>query len=471
MTSQGAIAKGIDVSKYQGGINWSAVAASGIRFTFVKIGSSKSGVDPTFHANMLGANAAGLKVGAYLYSYATTPEAAVAEALFTIEALKSYPVSYPVVYDLEDSIHKGMSQQQLAALANAFCATIEAAGYYPMVYSNRNWMTNKIGATPYDKWIAQYSDACDYPGPAFRQATDKHIVNGIAGGVDLNYQYKDYGNLIISDGWLAHGNGLRFYLGYKMQTGWIDINGLKYYSDNLGYMQKGWLSLDEKGMRYFHEAGELMGAMATGFTQVGDKTYYFDAEGYMKTGWLDVAGFTYLTDASGALVRGWFNDGAASYYFNETGAMAKDWTAIDGRLYHFGADGRLTPNTFVDTAGVTYYAGADGAMVTGQQVINGASYLFGEDGVMKTGLQVLNGNMYFYAADGAMVMNNWVDLGNGVKTYAGADGAFVRNGFYTVDNYPYYFNQDGILVTNTIAAIDGISYAFDANGVWLPLQQ
>lgn len=167
VTPQGAIAKGIDVSKYQGGINWSAVAASGMKFAFVKIGSAKSGIDPMFHANMLGANAAGLKVGAYMYSYATTPEAAVAEALFAIEALKNYPVSYPVVYDLEDSVHRAMNPNQLAALANAFCATIDAAGYYPMVYSSKNWMTGKIGATPYDKWVAQYNSSCEYPNPAF----------------------------------------------------------------------------------------------------------------------------------------------------------------------------------------------------------------------------------------------------------------------------------------------------------------
>lgn len=467
-----AIARGIDVSKYQGAVNWGAVAGSGMQFAFVKIGSSKSGIDPMFHANMAGANAAGLKVGAYVYSYATTPEAAAAEAAFAVDALKNYTVSYPVVFDLEDSVHKGMTPDQLAALANSFCAVVDAAGYYPMVYSSKNWMTGRIGATPYDKWIAQYSDACDYPGGlAFWQATAYHKINGVAGNVDLNYQYKDYSALIISDGWLAHNNGLRFYRGYKMQTGWIDINGLKYYSDNLGYMQKGWQQLDEKGMRYFYESGELMGAMAVGFNTIGDKTYYFNPEGYMQTGWITVDGARFLLDPAGAMIRGWYQDGVSTYYFNETGVMATNWTAINGKLYYFTADGKLSPNTFVDVAGAKYYAGADGAMVTGRQVIGASSYLFGEDGVMKTGLQVIDGNMYFYNVTGEMIVNNWVDLGGGVKTYAGVDGAFVRNGFYTIGDYPYYFNQDGVLVTNTILTIDGISYAFDANGVWLPIEQ
>ena len=74
----GVIGKGIDVSKYQGAINWSAVAADGYSFAFIKVGSAKSGLDPYFAANMVGANAAGLKTGVYLYSYATTVEAAMA---------------------------------------------------------------------------------------------------------------------------------------------------------------------------------------------------------------------------------------------------------------------------------------------------------------------------------------------------------------------------------------------------------
>ena len=181
-----SIAKGIDVSKYQGAVNWSSVKNAGYSFAFVKIGSAKSGLDPYYAANMTGANAAGLKVGAYIYSYATTVEGAITEAQFAIAALEPYTVSYPVVYDLEDSIHKNMSPEQLASLAVAFCSTMQSAGYYPMVYSSKNWMTGKIAATPYDKWIAQYNDVCEYPNPAFWQFTSSGTVSGINGRVDLN---------------------------------------------------------------------------------------------------------------------------------------------------------------------------------------------------------------------------------------------------------------------------------------------
>ena len=133
----GVIGKGIDVSKYQGAINWSAVAADGYSFAFIKVGSAKSGLDPYFAANMVGANAAGLKTGVYLYSYATTVEAAMAEAQFTLAAIAPFTVNMPVVFDLEDAVHKSMTPEQLAALTVVFCTIIQSAGYSPMVYSSK----------------------------------------------------------------------------------------------------------------------------------------------------------------------------------------------------------------------------------------------------------------------------------------------------------------------------------------------
>ena len=139
-----AIAKGIDVSKHNGAIDWNSVASSGISFAFIKAGSTKSGVDPYFDANMRGAQNAGLKVGVYIYSYATNVEQAQNEANLMLEWLSNYTVSYPVVYDIEDSCQRGLSQEQLQAMINTFCSTIASAGYYPMVYSNKNWFNQRI---------------------------------------------------------------------------------------------------------------------------------------------------------------------------------------------------------------------------------------------------------------------------------------------------------------------------------------
>lgn len=145
-------AVGIDVSKYQGNIDWNAVRASGVSFAFIKAYSSYSGVDPYFDRNIRGANAVGIRTGVYVYSYATTPEAAAAEAAAVVALLQNYTVSFPVVIDIEDSSQKPLSPETLAAIANVFCATVENAGYYPMVYSNTYWFTNKIGPVGYDKW-------------------------------------------------------------------------------------------------------------------------------------------------------------------------------------------------------------------------------------------------------------------------------------------------------------------------------
>ena len=175
----GAIAKGIDVSKYQGAINWSAVAAEGYSFAFIKVGSAKSGLDPYFAANMVGANAAGLKTGVYLYSYATTVEAAMAEAQFTLAAIAPFTVSMPVVFDLEDAVHKTMTPEQLQALTVVFCSIIQSAGYQPMVYSSKNWLTQRVGPIPFDVWVAQYAEACEYPNPAFWQFSNSGTVSGI----------------------------------------------------------------------------------------------------------------------------------------------------------------------------------------------------------------------------------------------------------------------------------------------------
>ena len=131
--ASGAISKGIDVSKHNGGVNWSQVAASGIKFTFIKVGSTNSGIDPQFAANITGAQAAGLRTGVYIYSYATTPEQAANEANLVLQWIEPYTVNFPIVFDIEDKCHKNLSNQQLIDIVNAFCTVIDSAGYYPMV--------------------------------------------------------------------------------------------------------------------------------------------------------------------------------------------------------------------------------------------------------------------------------------------------------------------------------------------------
>ena len=103
------LAMGIDVSMYQGTIDWQAVKDSGVKFVFIRVGNVEKGIDPYFAANMAGANAVGLRTGVYIYSYAKTVEEVTAEAAMVLNAIAPYTVSFPVVIDYEDNTCKKAS--------------------------------------------------------------------------------------------------------------------------------------------------------------------------------------------------------------------------------------------------------------------------------------------------------------------------------------------------------------------------
>ncbi len=297
-----SIARGIDVSKHNLAIDWSQVPSSGVTFAFVKAGSTNSGVDPYFDANMRGANAAGLKTGVYLYSYATNAEQARNEADLLLQWMSNYTVSYPVVYDVEDACHKNMSQAQLQEIINTFCSTVEAQGYYPVVYSNKNMFLNKIGDIQYDKWVAQYADALEYEGASFWQNTSHGSVAGIPTRVDMNYQFKDYSSMIVADGFATRGDQKVFYANYRMQRScWVGWEDRKYHLDENGYVQKGCWFEDETG-RYFLATKD--GHALREDVTIEGVEYFFDENAVMQTGLVSRPdGNTYYYDAAGALQK------------------------------------------------------------------------------------------------------------------------------------------------------------------------
>ena len=297
-----SIARGIDVSKHNLAIDWSQVPSSGVSFVFVKAGSTNSGVDPYFDANMQGAAAAGLRTGVYLYSYATTVEQAQNEANLLMQWIGNYTVSYPVVYDIEDPCHKNMSQEQLQALINTFCSTVEAHGYYPVVYSSKNMFKNKIGDIKYDKWVAQYADALEYEGASFWQNTSHGSVPGIPTRVDMNYQFKDYSSAIVADGFASRGDQKVFYANYRMQRScWVHWEDRKYHLDENGFVQKGCWFEDETG-RYFLATKD--GHALREDVTIEGVDYYFDENAVMQRGLVvRPDGNTYYYDENGALQR------------------------------------------------------------------------------------------------------------------------------------------------------------------------
>ncbi|MCM1183432.1 MAG: glycoside hydrolase family 25 protein [Roseburia sp.] len=198
--------KGIDVSKYQGEIDWPAVKADDIEYAFIRLGlrgyeSGKLVVDEFFEQNISGANEAGVKAGVYFFTQAVTVEEAVEEAAFVVENLAGYEVSYPVVFDVEMIVGangraNNLTMQERTDIAIAFCEAVKAAGYTPMIYGNVKCFTKLLDMTrleEYEKWYAFYDNYMYMPYlVSCWQYTESGTVDGIKGKVDLNISYKTW---------------------------------------------------------------------------------------------------------------------------------------------------------------------------------------------------------------------------------------------------------------------------------------
>lgn len=152
--------------------------------------------DKTFEQNYKWAKEAGVNVGAYWYSYASTAEQAKTEAESFIKALKGKQFEYPVAMDVEETCIT-------TAAVKAFCQAMEDAGYYVMIYANLDYLNNRLDMsqlTQYDVWCADWSDSCGYSRAGIWQYTSDGSVNGINGRVDMNYAFLDYASVIKDAG-------------------------------------------------------------------------------------------------------------------------------------------------------------------------------------------------------------------------------------------------------------------------------
>lgn len=201
MTSSGTL--GIDVSKWNGNIDWKAVKNSGISYVIIRCGyrGSTTGAmieDPKFKTNIQGALNAGLKVGIYFFSQAVNEVEAVEEASMTIGLIKKYNISYPVFLDVEASGGRadGIDRNTRTQVIKAFCETIKNSGYTPGVYANKTWLNSYINAgeiNSYKIWLAQYNTAPTYSGKFdMWQYSSKGQVSGISGHTDMNLSYMGY---------------------------------------------------------------------------------------------------------------------------------------------------------------------------------------------------------------------------------------------------------------------------------------
>ena len=202
--SQSSGNRGIDVSKYQGNIDWGAVAASGINFAIIRVGyrGSSSGAlvqDPYFKKNISGATKAGIKVGLYFFTQAVNEAEAVEEASMAMSLASGYKVTYPIFIDTESASGgraNGLSKSARTAVVKAFCQTVRNGGYKAGVYASKSWYANQLNASAlngYCIWVAQYNSSCTYSGKYdMWQYSSKGSVSGIKGNVDMNISYTGY---------------------------------------------------------------------------------------------------------------------------------------------------------------------------------------------------------------------------------------------------------------------------------------
>ncbi|MFJ7681169.1 glycoside hydrolase family 25 protein [Peribacillus butanolivorans] len=186
--------KGIDVSHWQGVINWNKVAKDGVKFVFIKAteGTSYSKLS-YFKENAPKALAAGLKVGAYHYAKFATVAEAKAEAAYFIDSISSIGLSYPAVLDLEENKKKA-NKKTLTDASIAFLEAIEDAGHTAMLYTGKSFLENALDESrlkKYALWIARYKSTLGRSTDIW-QHSDSGKINGISTKVDLNVAYRDF---------------------------------------------------------------------------------------------------------------------------------------------------------------------------------------------------------------------------------------------------------------------------------------
>lgn len=197
--------KGIDVSVHQGDIDWEKVKKSGIDFAMLRTGYgiySETQIDKNFHRNIKGAQANGISVGVYHYSYANSVSQAREEAKFCLDIIKNYSLEYPVCYDIEDKSIIKYNRQTKTDMCISFCDTIEQAGYYAMIYCNLDWLRNHLSQEQllqkYDLWLAQWGAENPSIPCGIWQTSDSGRIDGIKGNVDTDISFKDYKSIITN---------------------------------------------------------------------------------------------------------------------------------------------------------------------------------------------------------------------------------------------------------------------------------
>ena len=189
----------IDVSTWNGNIDWNKVYKSRVKYAMIRSSfgiENPNQVDNKFVRNITNAQRAGVKCGVYHYSYAQSVAEAQKEAEFCLKTIKNYKIDLPVAFDIEDSSQTHLGKDTLTSIVIAFCDRIKSAGYRPMLYCNPNWLCNYLHKdkliNKYDIWLANWGVSAPSYNCAIWQYSESGSVPGVSGSVDMNWIYKDY---------------------------------------------------------------------------------------------------------------------------------------------------------------------------------------------------------------------------------------------------------------------------------------
>ena len=427
-TIPGAITRGIDVSEWNGLINWKKAAGSNVDFAFIRVSYGLSKKDDYYDYNIRNATAAGLPVGVYIYSTARSFTSALAEAQYVIDAIDGYKISYPIVFDLEDPSMTSMSKAKIARIAKIFCDEIRKAGYTPMIYCNQKWYDNYIDwsiINDVDVWLARYNEKIRCPDKnlyryTIWQASDGNAQSGLKSTAGLVAGISKSVNVDINFGFTDYAKKIR-----------PRKHAVSSYTPSVEvpYHENGWVT--QNGVRYYYLDGEY----AKGWHKIGGKYYYFKSNGALK---------------KKALIR-----------------------SSRGNLYYVDKNGVRVKNKMVTVGGKTYYMGASGRAVKGLVWYDGSYYYFDDTAMtMVFSKKIVKGKKIYYAqADGTLVTSRFYTLKeNGKKNvYYFGDSAEALLGLQKIDGIQYYFYKAGKNIgvrakNTTIVSKYGNAYEFGSDG-------
>ena len=363
----GAVGYGIDVSEHQGSIDWSKVKSAGVDYAIVRCGygqNYESQDDKYWKINAEACVKYDIPFGTYLYSYADTVAKAKSEAQHVLRLIEGYDLSYPIYYDLEESsIRNKLSSSKIADIAQAFCDTIEAAGYEAAIYANTDWFTNYLTDSRFnqwDKWVAQYNTTCTYMGDySMWQCSSQGSVSGISGYTDLNI---DLGAGIRTNGfyqdpdtqeWYYYKNGKPDTSCTDVKKGtvngeyawWNVVNGKISFDDTVAKNSKGWWVIRNGKVDFTY----------TGFAENKNGWWYCE-EGKVQFGvndiikgsvndeyawWYVVDGKVTFTETVAKNSKGWWHiqNGKVNFDSNTVAKNSKGWWMIRNGKVDFSYTG------------------------------------------------------------------------------------------------------------------------------------